>query len=92
MNVDVVALSSSVHELKKLKAMRVELEKLIDAEEATVKGLLGDIEDAVILDEGTVRYASVTTTRVDSKALKKELPDVAARYTTTTTTRRLTVA
>lgn len=37
-------------------------------------------------------YKAVTSSRVDTTALKKELPEVAARYTKTTTARRFTFA
>ena len=37
-------------------------------------------------------YKAVTSSRVDTTALKKELPEVAARYTKTTTTRRFIFA
>lgn len=42
--------------------------------------------------EHKATYKAVTSSRVDTTALKKELPDVAARYTKTTTTRRFTFA
>lgn len=42
--------------------------------------------------EHKATYKTVTSSRVDTTALKKELPEVAARYTKTTTTRRFTFA
>ena len=42
--------------------------------------------------EHKATYKAVTSSRVDTTALKKELPDIAARYTRTTTTRRFTFA
>ena len=42
--------------------------------------------------EHKATYKAVTSYRVDTTALKKELPEVAARYTKTTTTRRFTFA
>lgn len=42
--------------------------------------------------EHKATYKAVTSSRVDTTALKKELPAVAARYTKTTTTRRFTFA
>ena len=41
-------------------------------------------------DEHKAIYKAVESTRLDSKALKAELPEIAARYTTTTTTMRFT--
>lgn len=42
--------------------------------------------------EHKATYKAVTSSRVDTAALKNELPEVAARYTKTTTTRRFTFA
>lgn len=42
--------------------------------------------------EHKATYKAVTSSRVDTTALKKELPEIAARYTKTTTARRLTFA
>lgn len=42
--------------------------------------------------EHKATYKAVTSSRVDTTALKKELPAVAARYTKTTTARRFTFA
>ena len=39
-----------------------------------------------------VTYKAVTSSRVDTTALKKELPEIAARYTKMTTARRFTFA
>ena len=48
--------------------------------------------DTLTGDEHKATYKEVTSSRLDTKALKKELPDVADRYTTTTTTMRFTFA
>ena len=42
--------------------------------------------------ERKATYKAVTSSRVDTTALKKELPEIAARYTKTTTARRFTFA
>ena len=42
--------------------------------------------------EHKATYKTVTSSRVDTTALKKELPEIAARYTKTTTARRFTFA
>ena len=39
-----------------------------------------------------VTWKPVTSSRLDAAALRKALPDVAERFTRTTTTRRFTVA
>ena len=42
--------------------------------------------------EHKATYKAVTSSRVDTTALKKDLPEIAARYTKTTTVRRFTFA
>lgn len=42
--------------------------------------------------EHKATYKEVTSSRVDTTRLKKDLPEIAARYTKTTTTRRFTFA
>ena len=42
--------------------------------------------------EHKATYKAVTSSRVDTTALKKDMPEIAARYTKTTTTRRFTFA
>ena len=42
--------------------------------------------------EHKATYKAVTSSRVDTTAMKKELPEIAARYTKTTTARRFTFA
>lgn len=42
--------------------------------------------------EHKATYKTVTSSRVDTTSLKKDLPEIAARYTKTTTARRFTFA
>ena len=83
-------LESTIHELLELKRMREELEVEIMALEATIKAAMGDEE---ILTAGAykVTWTTFTSNRLDTTALKKALPDVAARFTKTTTSRRFSV-
>lgn len=48
--------------------------------------------DILVGAEHKATYKAVTSSRVDTTALKKDMPDVAARYTKTTETRRFTFA
>lgn len=43
-------------------------------------------------DEHKATYKAVTSSRIDTAALKRELPDIATRYTKTTSTTRFTFA
>lgn len=48
--------------------------------------------ESLVGSEHKDTYKAVTSSRVDTTALKKDLPDIAARYTKTTTARRFTFA
>ena len=80
-------LESTIHELLELKRMREELEVEIMALEDTIKAAM---EEEELLTAGAykVTWTTFTSNRLDTTALKKALPDVAARFTKTTTSRR----
>ena len=86
-NNDIIA---KVQELMELRRMAEELQSEIDALQEAVKSFMGS-EESMIAGAFKVSYKSVTSSRLDSTALKRELPDVAARYTKQTITRRFTV-
>lgn len=48
--------------------------------------------DSLAGSEHKATYKAVTSSRVDTTAIKRDMPEVAARYTKTTTTRRFTFA
>ena len=76
------------------------LKRLIEEAEAEITGIEDEIKaqmtelDTDELRGGTckVTWKQVSTTRIDSKSLKKELPDIAAKYSNTTTYRRFLIA
>jgi len=84
-------LNAKVRELKKLKAKKDELDEKISAIEDEIKAFMGDTEE---FKAGTVKitFKSVTSSRVDTKAMKKELPEIGDRYTVPTSYKRLVVA
>lgn len=84
-------LKAKAAELKELKAMQEELAAEITAIEEEIKAAMGD-QEQITAGPFKITWRSVTSSRLDSAALKKALPDVAARFTKTTTTRRFTVA
>ena len=79
-----------IQELMELRRMSEELQAEIDALQEAVKDFMGS-EESMVAGAFKVSYKTVTSSRLDSAALKRELPDVAARYTRQTTTRRFTV-
>ena len=48
--------------------------------------------DVIIGDEHKAMYKIVSSSRIDTAALKKDLPDIAAAYTKQTETKRFTFA
>ena len=81
---------SKVQELMELRRLAEELQTEIEALQDAVKDFMGS-EESMIAGAFKVSYKSVTSSRLDSAALKRELPDVAARYTRQSTVRRFTV-
>ncbi len=84
-------LLTTIKELRELKALAADLQAEITALEDAVKGHMGD-QETLRAGEYQITYKMVKSSRLDSKALKRELPDVAARYTVESAYKRLTVA
>lgn len=81
---------STVSELQELVRMSEELNSEIEALRDKIKAVMGDSE-LLIAGPYKVTWKTVTSSRLDTSALKKALPDVAAQYTRTSTTRRFEV-
>ena len=81
---------TKVQELMELRRMAEELQTEIDALQEAVKNSMGS-EETMIAGAFKVSYKNITSSRLDSAALKRDLPNVAALYTKQTTTRRFTV-
>ena len=78
-------------EYRENKRLIEELEAMNDSIKGDIIGIMGDRETVI---EGSTKaiYKSVTGSRLDSKALKAEHPDIATAYTTETSYKRFTVA
>ena len=83
-------MEAKVKELMELKRLKEELEAEIAAAEDAIKAVMGD-EELLTAGAYKVSWSNVTSTRLDTTALKKALPDVAAAFTKTTTVRRFSV-
>ena len=84
-------MESKIRELRQLQALIEEAQAEAEAIKAAIKAAMGDSE-AIQAGEYKVTWKPVTSSRLDAAALRKALPDVAERFTRTTTTRRFTVA
>ena len=83
-------MEAKVKELMELKRMKEELEAEIAATEDAIKAIMGD-EELLLAGSYKVSWKTFTSSRLDSTALKKALPEVAAAYTKTTTVRRFSI-
>ncbi len=84
-------IESKVKELRQLQSLIEEAQTEAEAIRDTIKAQMGDSEE-LRAGEYKITWKPVTTSRLDTAALKKALPDVAARFTRETTTRRFCVA
>ena len=84
-------MESKCRELRQLQALIEEAQAEAETIKDAIKGAMGD-SDSVQAGEYRITYRAVTTARIDTAALKKALPDLAAQFTKTTTARRFCVA
>ncbi len=84
-------LESKCRELRQLQALIDEAQAEAEALRDAIKAAMGS-QEAVQAGEYRITWKPVTSTRLDATALRKALPDVAERFTRTTTVRRFTVA
>lgn len=86
-------MDSKIKELRELRRMADELTAEIEAIQDSIKQeMTTRAVDTLSGTDWKVTWKAVTSTRLDTAALKKALPDVAERFTKTTTNRRFTVA
>ena len=84
------AMEAKVHELMELKRMKEELDSEIVQIEDEIKVIMGN-EEMLVAGAYKVSWKPVTSSRLDSTALKKALPDIAERFMKSATTRRFCV-
>ncbi len=86
-------MTAKVKELKELKAMADELAAEITALEDCIKANMTEqgVEEMTV-DVYKVRYKTVKSSRFDTTAFKKAMPDLAARFTKETECRRFSIA
>lgn len=86
-------MDSKIKELRELRRMADELAAEIESITDSIKASM-DIQgvDTVNGTDWKVTYKAVTSSRLDTTALKKALPDLAAQFTKTTTARRFCIA
>ena len=79
-----------IKELLELRRMSEELDAEITAAEDAIKQIMGD-EETLLAGAFKVSWKTFTSSRLDSAALKKALPEIAAQFTRQTTARRFSI-
>ena len=82
-------LDSQIHELRELRRMADELAAAIDTIQDAIKAeMTAAGVDVLTGSDWKAVWKPITTSRIDTTALKKALPDLAAQFTKTSTVRR----
>jgi len=86
-------LETKARELKELQRMAEELNAEITTLQDEIKATMTEQNtDTLTAGAFKITWKQITSERLDSKALKASLPEIVARFTKTTTTRRFVVA
>ena len=83
-------MESIVKELLELKRMKEELEAEITAMEDEIKKVMGD-EELFTAGAFKVSWKNFISSRVDTTALKKAMPEIAEQFTKQTKSRRFAI-
>ena len=84
-------MEAKARELRQLQALIEEAQAEAEALKDAIKAAMGDSE-SIQAGEYKITWKPVKSSRIDTAALKKALPDVAERFTKETTSRRFCVA
>ena len=89
----IIDMDSKIKELRELRRMADELTAEMESISDSIKRHM-DAEGVDTLNgtDWKVTYKAVTSSRLDTTALKKALPDLTAQFTKTTTARRFCIA
>ncbi len=84
-------IEAKARELRQLQVLIEEAQEEAEALRDAIKAAMGESE-TVQAGEYKITWKPVTSIRIDTRALKEALPDVAERFKKETTVRRFTVA
>ena len=86
-------LITKLNELTELRKMAKDLNAEIEALQDAIKAHMAEVDtDTITAGAFKVTWKPVTSTRIDTTALRKDLPEIWQEYGKTTTTRRFSVA
>lgn len=82
-------LDSLMREIAEYSRMAEEIGATLDSLKDTLKKYMDENGlDSIAGNEHKASYKAVTSSRIDTTALKRDMPEIAAKYTKTTETRR----
>ncbi len=86
-------LTNKIRQIKELQRMAEELDAELEALKDSVKAEMTERgTDKITVDIFKVTWSTVTSNRIDTTALKKELPEIASKYTKATESRRFVIS
>ena len=91
MNKSISEMEVKARELRQLQALIEEAQAEAETIKDAIKAAMGDSE-SVQAGEYRITWKAVTSSRIDTSALRKALPDVAERFTKETVTRRFVIS
>ena len=87
-----IELNTIAHDLMSVRSMIKELEEEAEALADKLKRVMVERGEETLTGDGwQATWKNVTTSRLDGKALKAALPEIAAQFTKTTTTTRFNI-
>lgn len=82
-------LNALMHEIAEYFRMAEEIGATLDSLKDSLKKYMDENGlDSIAGNEHKASYKAVTSSRIDTTALKRDMPEIAAKYTKTTETRR----
>ena len=84
-------IESKARELRQWLALIEEAQAQVEALKDEIKAAMGE-KEALQAGEYKISWKNVTSSRLDTAALKQALPEIAARFSKESTTRRFTIA
>ena len=83
-------LNTLMREIAEYSRMAEEIGATLDSLKDSLKKYMDENGlDSIAGNEHKASYKAVTSSRIDTTALKRDMPEIAAKYTKTTETRRL---
>lgn len=84
-------INNTMKQLAEYQRIQEETATIIDGLKDELKRyMLENNTDVIIGTEHKASYKDVSSSRLDSKSLKQDLPDIASKYTIITTSKRFT--